>query len=93
MGVVVSLYSTEKGEIKRFLSKYYNNNVDLKNPLQWENTFWNPSESADIVGVFMENNDKFRINMWISFDKGFFINVTDFNVDKIIRYLFERYPY
>lgn len=93
MGVVVSLYSTEKGEIKRFLSKYYNNNVDLKNPLQWENTFLNPSESADIVGVFMENNDKFRINMWISFDKDFFINVTDFNVDKIIRYLFERYPY
>ena len=93
MGVVVSLYSTEKGEIKRFLSKYYNNNVDLKNPLQWENTFLNPSESADIVGVFMENNDKFRINMWISFDKVFIINVTDFNVDKIIRYLFERYPY
>ena len=38
-------------------------------------------------------DDKFDINMWISLDKDVFINVTDDNADKIIRYLYERYPY
>ena len=37
--------------------------------------------------------EKYKINMWISLDKGFFLNVTEHNADQIIRYLFERYPY
>ena len=53
----------------------------------------NPIEIADIIGVFIDNNDVFDINMWVSLDKDFFINVTDNNADQIIRYLFERYPY
>ena len=47
----------------------------------------------DIIGAFIENNDKYKINMWISLDKGIYINVTDYNADKIIRYIYERFPY
>ena len=61
--------------------------------LEWKKEFENPIEIADIIGVFIDNNEKFKINMWISLDKGFFLNVTDYNADQIIRYLFERYPY
>ena len=61
--------------------------------LEWENIYSNPVEIANILGVFIDNNDKFDINMWISLDKDVFINVTDDNADKIIRYLYERYPY
>ena len=50
-------------------------------------------EIADFIGVFIDNNDKYKLNMWISLDSDFFLNVTDHNSDKIIRYLFERYPY
>lgn len=47
----------------------------------------------DIIGTFIENNDKFKINMWISLDKEVYINVTDNNADKLIRYIYERYPW
>lgn len=93
MGVTVSLYSNTKNEIKRFLNSFYNNKETLEDELKWEYTFENPVQSADIIGAFIDNNDKFKINMWVSLDEGFFINVTDYNADKIIRYLYERYPY
>ena len=93
MSVVVSLYSTQSGEIERFLSKFYEKKVTLNNKLEWDYSFMNPVQSTDIIAAFIDNNDKFKINMWVSLDAGFFINVTDFNADKIIRYLFERYPY
>lgn len=93
MGVIVNLYSTYKDEIRRFLCKFYEKNIEIKDDFKWEFTYENPIQSADIIGTFIDNNEKFKINMWVSLDRDFFINVTDYNADKIIRYLYERYPY
>ena len=93
MEILVDLYSNKEKEIKTFLDKFFNKNMNIDKDLEYEIKFQNPIESADLIGVFVDNNDKYKINMWISLDKGFFINVTDFNADKIIRYLYERYPY
>jgi len=90
---VVNLYSDKKGEISKFLSVFYNKEISLDNDLKWENKYNNSIEIADIVGTFIDNNDKYKINMWISLDEGTFINVTDYNADNIIRYLYERFPY
>ena len=92
MNTIVSLYSQTNQEIANFLKSFNNINVD-NNLLEWKKEFENPIEIADIIGVFIDNNDKYKINMWISLDKGFFLNVTEHNADQIIRYLFERYPY
>lgn len=92
MGVIVSLYSSKKGEINNFLSKFYEKNLNINDSLKWEQTFANPIDSVNIIGTFIDNKENFDINMWVSLDTGFFINVTDFNSDKIIRYLYERYP-
>ena len=91
MGVIVNLYSKNDKEISRFLNSY--NKETINDVLEWKKEFKNPIEIADIIGVFIDNNDNYDINMWISLDKDFFINVTDNNADQIIRYLFERYPY
>lgn len=93
MSVVVNLYSKKDNEIYRFLNDFNKEDINDKNALEWTKEIQNPIEIADIIGVFMDNNDKYDINMWISLDKDFSINVTDNNVDQIIRYLFERYPY
>lgn len=93
MKATVNLYSTENGEIQRFLNSFYSTNIELDNDLKWFKDFENPIEVNDIIGTFIENNDKYRINMWISLDKGVFINVTDYNADRIIRYIYERFPY
>lgn len=95
----VRLYSNKNNEIYNFLNKFFGDNFvkevnkDYSNVLEWENIYFNPIEIANILGVFIDNKDKFAISMWVSLDEGFFINVTDDNSDKIIRYLYERYPY
>lgn len=93
MHTLVELFSTQKGEIQRFLNQFYENPISLSDDLKWKKEYTNPIELADIIGSFIDNNDKFAINMWISLDEGFLINVTDNNADDIIRYLYERFPY
>lgn len=93
MNTIINLYSMQDTEIPRFLEKFYEKDFVLNNNLEWEKVYENPIEMADIIGVFIENKEDFDINMWVSIDTGFFINVTKNNADQIIRYLFERFPY
>ena len=92
MNTVVSLYSENKKEISKFLKSFNNTEID-NDILEWKKEFENPIEIADIIGVFIDNNENFKINMWVSLDAGFFLNVTEHNADQIIRYLYERYPW
>lgn len=89
----VSLYSPESGEINRFLTSFYNKKIQLPNDLKYNISFENPVEMTDLIAAYAENNDKFKMNMWISLDKGVYINVTEYNADKLIRYIYERFPY
>ena len=90
---IVNLYSEKSGEIGRFLYDFYEKKITLENDLKWEKFFENPVYMADIIGIYVDNKDDFKVNMWISLDEGAFINVTESNADTIIRYLYERYPY
>jgi len=90
----ISLYSPRNGEIQKFLNSFYNKKIILNYDLKKHNiSFENPTEMVDIIGTFIENNHKYKINMWINFDKDVYINVTDYNADNIIRYIYERFPY
>ena len=93
MAVSVKLHSKKLGEINKFLSRFYNTNLDLNEDLEWQKEYQNPIEISDILGAFVDNISDFDLNMWICLDKNIFINVTNSNADKIIKYLFERYPY
>lgn len=89
----INLYSNIKGELNKFLSKFYNTNLQIEDSLKWEKEYNNPIELADLIGVFSDNSDDFNLVMWISLDKNLFIRITSENTDSIIRYLFERFPY
>ena len=93
MDAIVRLYSTKRNEINNFLNYFFNKQDEHINLLEWEKKYQNPVEIADIIGTFIDNNDKYSINMWISLDKGVFINVTDDNANEIIKYIYERYPW
>lgn len=88
----INLYSTDENEIRKFLNKFYNLKKKIIENKTWCKEYDNPIEMSELIGVFIDNNDKFKINMWICLDEGFLLNVTDNNADKIIRYLYERYP-
>lgn len=98
MESIVKLYSNTENEISRFLNRFFaknknDNTITIAGTLEWQKKYQNPLEIVDIIGTFIENNDKYHINMWVSLDKDIYINVTDTNADKLIRYLYERYPW
>ena len=93
MQASVSLYSNKKGELNKFLSSFYNTNLEIYNNLKWEKKYANPLELAEIIGTFIDNIEDYNISMWISLDKDVFISISKDNADDIIRYLYERYPY
>ena len=93
MDVIVRLYSSKRNEINKFLGDFFGNSNEYINLLEWEKKYQNPVEITEIIGTFIDNNDKYSINMWISLDQGIFINVNDNNVDDIIKYIYERYPW
>ena len=97
MKTFIRLFSDEKGEIYRFLEHFYGSpQISFLNSaslLEWEQSFENPVEMANMIGVFIDNIDDFKINMWVCLDKDILINVTKNNVDDLIRYLYERFPY
>ena len=88
----LNLFSEDKNNLNEFLGKFYNTNVDLKEQ-KYEKSFENPIDMIDLISSIIDNNDKYKIGIWISIDKDIFINITELNLDKIIKYLYERYPY
>lgn len=95
MKPVVKLYSNEQNEIFNFLKHFDKNLIDSlsTSDLLWQKEYENALEIADMIGVLIENQEDYKINMWISLDKDLLINVTSQNADEVIRYLYERYPY
>ena len=91
--VSVNLFSENSNELEKFLSSFYNSSFDINDNLNWEHKYSNPVELAEIIGAYVDNLDNFNIVMWISLDKGVYINVTTDNADSLIKYLYERYPY
>ncbi len=93
MKTAVKLYSEIDGEIERYLNSYYTNKITLDNPLFWKKEFDNPTEIVDLIGIFIDNKEKINANMWISLDKDIYICVNSNNSNKLIKYIYERFPY
>ena len=91
--VSVNLYSNNSIDLENFLSLFYDSSFSLNKDLNWEKKYNNPVEVVEIIGAFADNSEKFEISMWVSIDKGVFINVTDKNADSLIKYIYERFPY
>ncbi len=88
----IAIYSDVNGEIKKFLEAFYSKNFNLKDNLFWENKYSNPIDMIEIISTFIDNNDKFQMNIWISLDENIYICVTDQNINQLIKYIYERYP-
>lgn len=92
MKPTINFYSEKYGEIKRFLDLYYSKNLFLENDLVYNQEFENAIDMIEIISCFVDNNNKFQINLWISLDDNIYICVTDNNIDNLIKYIYERYP-
>ena len=88
----LNLFSEQKEILEEFMEKYYNEKITF-NTLKYEKVYENPIDMIELISTLTDNNEKFKIGVWISIDQNIFINVSELNLDKIIRYLLERYPY
>ena len=93
MFATVNLYSTKKGELNDFLSRFYNTDLEIYNNLNWKKKYTNPIELAEIIGVYIDNSDLYNLKMLICIDKNLFITITEDNANDIIKYLYQRFPY
>ena len=89
------LFSTNIHSVETFLNNFYKDKP-LPNVSIFENykiSFENPIEMSDILSAIIDNNDKYNISAWINLDNDLYFKVTQYNLNDIIKYLFERYPY
>lgn len=108
MDYTLNLYSDKKDDISNFLDSFYensNNASDWKKTLYpkannngkdvciYTKRTTNPIDFVVLIGALIDNNNKYNINAWLSLDKGMFINITHNNIDSIIKYIYERFPY
>ena len=88
----INLNSSKKSDLNNFLSKFYNSRFNLKES-NWEKKFNNPIEIAELIGAYIDNNDEYDLDLWLSLDEGVIVKVDASNADDIIKYLYERFPY
>lgn len=92
MNFSVNIYSNAKGEIRKFLEAFYSKKLIIPNELFWNKNFNSPFELIDLISCYIDNNDKFKFNIWISLDKNIFICITENNINELIKYIYERFP-
>ncbi|MBR2289515.1 MAG: hypothetical protein IJ867_02640 [Clostridia bacterium] len=89
----LNLFTESKEKLQDFFQKYDNETIELNNQEpNYEKDFGNPVDMIEMISTLIDNNEKYPVGIWISIDKNIFINVSEQNLDKIIRYLLERYP-
>ena len=86
----VRLYCVDNNELLNFLNKFYNKDFEKSTE---EFTFDNPIELIDLISAVIDNNDQYNISACINLDEDIFIKITNSNINDIIKYLYERYPY
>ncbi|MCI8587224.1 MAG: hypothetical protein HFJ49_01265 [Clostridia bacterium] len=92
METIVNLYSKREGELNKFLSSFFNTEMEIPYALTWQKKYYNPVDVTDIVGVYVDNRDNYSISLWVCLDYNVYINVSEKNADALIKYIYERYP-
>ncbi len=89
----VKIYSKFDDEIENFLKLYFNEAITLEDKHFWKRNFETPVELIDICTTFIDNKEKFKANMWISLDKDVYIEISESNINQLVKYIYERFPY
>lgn len=86
MAVVVSMWSRKDGEVKRFLERYYQKEINMDEDVgQWIYVYSKPLDAIDIISAVMDNNDKYQLSISIQIDKADVHLITTENHNDIIK--------
>ncbi len=92
MCVTVSLFSRKVGEIRGFLEKYYQKEINMDSDVgQWSYIYYKPLEAIDMISTVIDNNHRHKINLAIQVGDGDVQLVTGENCNDIIKALLHVY--
>lgn len=89
MSITVNLWSRKTGEIKKFLEKYYEKKEIIDDDVdQWIYVYNKPVDAVDIISAVIDNNDKYKVNIFIQVDEGKIHPITVENHNDVIKGIF-----
>ncbi len=89
MSLTVNLWSRKEGELKKFLSSYYECEVEIADEAEgWFHEYKKPVDAVDIISAVIDNSDRFQIAMYIQLNDGQLYHVTEANHNDVIRDIF-----
>lgn len=89
MAIIVNLFSNREGEIKRFLERFYEKEINMDNDVdRWIYVYNKPLECVDLISALMDNTDKYKISMCLQVNEGDIHHVTTENHNDIIKGMF-----
>lgn len=92
MAVTIDLISSVDGEIKNFLTSFYESSVSVDDDVcEWMYTYTSPLDAVDVISAIYDNYENHSIEAWVSIDSGFFVKITKDNGNDLIRYMFQRF--
>ncbi len=88
--ITVSLISNKQDEINKFLSSYYEKDMNIhKKTFKWSMICHSPAECLNLVTTVIDNDDKYFIQVFINMPE-FCVVVNEQNIDDFIKYILLR---
>lgn len=86
--ITVSLITNRKNELNRFLSTYYEKEMNIKNEaFKWSLHCNSPLECLNLVTTAIDNNDKYNMQIFVNLPElDAFIN--DDNINAFVKYIY-----
>ncbi|MDQ2085009.1 hypothetical protein RBH29_00970 [Herbivorax sp. ANBcel31] len=92
MYVTVNLSSRKTGEIKCFLERFYQRELDMDEGVeQWIYIYKKPLEAIEMISTVIDNNDQHKIKVCVQVDRCDVHSVTYENYNDIIKALLYLY--
>jgi hypothetical protein len=90
--LTVCIWTKTEGEIKKFLERYYKDDIHIDNDVdEWNYVYGKPVESVDIISAIMDNRFDFDLNVGIRVNEEKLYRITDENYNDVIKDIFELF--
>lgn len=86
MTISVNLRSKKKGELNKFLEKYYEEEDIIGDDIgTWIYVYNKPLEAVDLISAVMDNDHNFDISIFIQVDDGYIHPITSENYNGVVK--------
>ena len=87
--IVVTLLSPKPGELKRFLSHFSDQMIQLEDStFRWSSSFLPPLKSSLLLSTLLDNEEEYHIDAYLSLFHQNGVKVTSQNINEIMQVLY-----